>query len=900
MVDTIFGRSFTDVLPSRSLVAAFGSVGRSDESEAMWLFWGTACVVVTLWFFVRRVFGFGATRSRTGGFRTTAGTFVVGAAASDFIWQRPSAGVLKSLEPESLLLRYKEVIAAILPEQYIAPDGLLRLPGGGSEPVRIEVREDEAGPEAARSSRGAIAWMTGVIDRPLRHRLATHRELFSADIYTDIVAFVDRTFPAEKSVLALRVLDDACLVHEVFHDIQALLYDHHPDVREKLDQATLSRRAEIINLYNVRSPDGKGFFWPGPLDAIRWLTTYRPDDLFPQTYVASPYGASYTDLVEKFGWPTAFRIRTPVDEARIDCGHLEIIPTLLVGFIWGDNRVIPVLKAIFADAGFNVDFDERFVRSVHALPPRRRDAAVPSAPVVPSQAAVEQPGSYYCLFRDDDRFPSLPAIGDEPQRGVTDGWNCAQCGQPAEHVGITNCMRVFGLVLEFSWAERPVAVDAFMCQRCSPPTQTHFPLRLSDPTVADLIEAGLGAQRSGDFDRADLSLRRAVNARPADPRARTLLGKVFLDRMRLCRMLGGEESKPGSETMTRFMRHALATFETALECGSPCDVTAPLAIAQIRHDLGDFAAARTALLQARGLPQNAEESQCAATLQAELDADAEREAAEPRVIEGLQRQYRELLAAVMPAEYLTPDGLLRLPTGGSREVVMSLARPQWAGGSYRGLAALLFAARLKELTEPVDPDDLRTILDNVTREHGGTPLITIPFHAAAAEQRRLCARESFRDIQTHLYEHHPAVFAALNAAVEARRDRIAAIDTASATDRPPAWAPDGLSLVQLFPESLDSSTGYAFCFGKEAVVPLLRKNKPYQGIADVARKAAMDRARLETIPQMLAAASAGDRKIAGLLGEIFAAAGLRTDFGSSSFVSAPAFGTDVPAAPGDA
>jgi len=79
-------------------------------------------------------------------------------------------------------------------------------------------------------------------------------------------------------------------------------------------------------------------------------------------------------------------------------------------------------------------------------------------------------------------------------------------------------------------------------------------------------------------------------------------------------------------------------------------------------------------------------------------------------------------------------------------------------------------------------------------------------------------------------------------------------------------------------------------------VPLLQKSKPYLPMLDVARKAAMDRARLETIPQMLAAASAGDRKIAGLLGEIFAAAGLRTDFGSSSFVSAPSFGTEVPAA----
>jgi tetratricopeptide (TPR) repeat protein len=823
-----------------------------------------------------------------------------GSAESPFFWQRPSAGVLESVDPESLLLRYTEVIAALVPEQYIASDGLLRLPGGGSEPVRIEVREDEAEPGVARSSRVALAWMTGVVDRPLRHRLASHRELFAADLYADIVASVERVFPAEKSVLALRVLDDACLVHEVFHDIQALLYDHHPDVREKLDQATLSRRAEIIKLYDLRSPDGRMFFWPGPLDSIRWLTTYRPEHLFPQTYVASPYGESYTDLVERFGWPTAFRIRTPVDEARIDCGHLEIIPTLLVGFIWGDNRVIPVLKAIFADVGFNIDFDERFARSVHALPPRRRDAAAASPPVVPPQEAVERPESYFCVFSGDERFPSLPAIADEPQRGVPDGWNCAQCGQPADHVGITNCRGVFGFNFEFSWEERPVAVDAFMCQRCAPPTQTSCPLRLSDPTIEDLIEAGLRAQRSGDFDRADLSLRRAVNARPADPRARTLLGKVFLDRIRLCRMLGAEESKPGSETMTRYMRHALATLETAVECGPPSDITVPLAIAQFHHDLGDFAAARTALGQARNLPQNPEESQCAAALQAELDADAEREAAEPRVIEGLQRQYRELLAALMPAEYLTPAGLLRLPSGGSREVVMSLARPQGAGSSYRGLAALLFSARVKELTEPVDPADMRTILDNVTREHGGPPHITIPFHACAVEQRRLCARESFRDIQAHLCEHHPGLFAALNAAVAARRDRIAAIDTASAADRPPAWAPDGLSLVQLFPESLDSSTGYAFCFEKEAVLPLLRNKKPYKGMVDVGRKAAMDRARLETIPQMLAAASAGDRKIAGLLGEIFAAAGLRTDFGSSSFVAGPAFGAELPADSGNA
>lgn len=814
---------------------------------------------------------------------------------SPFIWQRPSAGVLESVDPESLLLRYKEVIAALVPEHYIAPDGLLRLPAGGSEPVKVEIREDAFETGATRSSRVAVAWLTGVIDRPLRHRLAKHRDLFNADLYADIVAFVDRRFPAEKSALVLRVPDDAYLVHEVFHDIQALLYDHHPEIQENLDRVTLSRAAEITKLYDLRSPDGKGFILPWSLDSIRWLSSYRPEDLFPQTYIASPYGASYTDLVERFGWPTAFKIRTPVDEARIDCGHLEIIPTLLAGFICGDDRVVPVLKAIFADIGFNVDFDERFSRSRHALPPRRRDAVATASPVAAPQEAVELPGSFFCAFTGDERFPSLPAIGGEPQRGVPDGWNCAECGQPADYIGITNWRRVFGFDLEGSWEERPVAIDAFMCPRCKPLTQTHCPLRLSDPTVEHLIKTGLGAQRSGDFDRADFSLRRAVNARPADPRARTLLGNVFLDRIRLCRMLGGDESRPGSSTMTRYARHAVATLETALECDSPSDVAVPLAIAQLRHDLGDFAAARTALAQARDLPQNAEESQCVAALQVELNTDAEREAAEHRVIEGLHRQYRELLAAIMPPENLTPDGLLRLPTGGSREVVMSLARPVGASSSYRGLGKLLFARRLKDLVEPVDPDDLRTILDNVTREYGGQPHITIPFHSGPAEQRRLCARESFRDIQAHLCEHNPELFATLNAAIEARRDRIAAIDSTSAANRPPVWAPDGLSLAQLFPESLDTSTGYRGCFQNESLLPLILKKKPYLPMLEVARKAAMDRARLETIPQMLAAASAGDRTIVGLLCEIFAAAGLRTDFDSSSFVSGLPSVTELPA-----
>ena len=134
-----------------------------------------------------------------------------------------------------------------------------------------------------------------------------------------------------------------------------------------------------------------------------------------------------------------------------------------------------------------------------------------------------------------------------------------------------------------------------------------------------------------------------------------------------------------------------------------------------------------------------------------------------------------------------------------------------------------------------------------------------------------------------------------NAAIEARRDRIAAIDSTSAANRPPVWAPDGLSLAQLFPESLDTSTGYRGCFQNEALLPLILKKKPYLPMLEVARKAAMDRARLETIPQMLAAASAGDRTIVGLLCEIFAAAGLRTDFDSSSFVSGLPSVTELPA-----
>ena len=98
--------------PLPELLTLFAALSRNDDATSF-LVIGVGILLVT-WLCLK---GLGRTSTR----RATSGSI-----ESPFIWQRPSAGVLESVDPESLLLRYKEVIAALVPEHYIAPDGLLR------------------------------------------------------------------------------------------------------------------------------------------------------------------------------------------------------------------------------------------------------------------------------------------------------------------------------------------------------------------------------------------------------------------------------------------------------------------------------------------------------------------------------------------------------------------------------------------------------------------------------------------------------------------------------------------------------------------------------------------------------------------------------------------------------
>lgn len=452
--------------------------------------------------------------------------------------QRFTAGHAVPVTPETLLLRYKEILAAILPPYHLAADGLMRLPSGGSEPVTVE--HVLQAPMRAADGRRVEARVDFIGDRPLRHRLRTWSAGRPEPLVRSIGDFLEREFPRRTSHLVLHTPDDGILAHEVFHDIQAYLYDHHPQVQERLDEAVRSREEEIRALYAAALTDVRQVF------ERRWRASYGVDELFTPIRSRSPYYGRFRRVAEEFGWPTLFAIQEPVHLAEIDAARDEIIPTLLLAYVWNDDRVIPILREVFAAAGLNADFDERLRESFYALRPLpvfadAPTAAPPSAGGDDGSTAVEVPR---CIVMTPltAAFPSLPTGDAKPRETPAGGTVCPRCGATTVHCVVTNWSSD-GLS-SGSWNARPVAIDVLACPADgfgesdgghAPP---RFPLRLSVATTARLRAEAESLARGGEFDDAEMALRRLVNADPAGVADRIALAHVLLDRLKLAR-LGG-------------------------------------------------------------------------------------------------------------------------------------------------------------------------------------------------------------------------------------------------------------------------------------------------------------------------------------------------------------------------
>lgn len=431
---------------------------------------------------------------------------------------------------EELLGRYKEILAAILPPRYLADDGLLRLPSGKGDRVQIEWK-----PEHASADDSNAGYVAHIMDRPLMYRVRQCQDDLGAENVAAIQSFVADRYKGEMtSRIVLHQGDESTFVHEVFHDIQAYFYDHHVEVHEALAKAVQDKKAEIAALYDEikRMPrNGAVIMF---MAAHRWMFSYLPSQLFPLHQADSPYAHVYLPVVERFGWPTLFKIHTPIYLATLDLAHQEVIPTLLSGVMCGDSRVDPILRGIFRRAGLNEDFAERLRTPPTGTSLPDMDQSSRGTPQAPSDPAVETPVES-AMVQDGSPYPSLPNPEDTPRHRVRDTWVCPECSCPGLHIVITNNL---GLAfINKDWNTRPVEVDVVACPRHWQSAAV-FPLLLEDATVASLTNRGSLLARCGYFDAAEGHLRRALNARPASVEIRVWLANLILDRMKLARLLG--------------------------------------------------------------------------------------------------------------------------------------------------------------------------------------------------------------------------------------------------------------------------------------------------------------------------------------------------------------------------
>lgn len=538
--------------------------------------------------------------------------------------QRFTAGHAVAVTPETLLRRYKEILAAILPPYHLAADGLMRLPSGGSVPVTVE--HDPHASMRAADGRRVEARVHFIGDRPLRHRLRAWSAGRPGPLVRSIGDFLDREFPQRPSRIVLHTPDDGILAHEVFHDVQAHLYDHHPQVQERLDEAVRDREQEIRALYAAPLTDVRQLF------SRRWTASYGVDELFTQIRSRSPYYGRFRRVAEEFGWPTLFAIQEPVHLAEIDAARDEIIPTLLLAYVWNDDRVIPILREVFGAAGLNTDFDERLRDSVSALRPLPvfadpPTAAPPSAAGDAGSTDVEVPR---CIVMTTftAAFPSLPTGDAEPRETPADGATCPRCGATTVHCVVTNWSSD-GLSSR-SWNSRPVAIDVLACPAdgFGEPDAGHapprFPLKLSVTTIARLRAEAESLARGGEFDDAEMAMRRLVNADPTAVADRIALAHVLVDRLRLAR-LGGRTFPTSAMQEDRDVATIRAQVDEVLRSVvvlQPAPTSeVRFAAARFAREIGDLVAAHEAAADAMRTASPALAETIARFIDSELSAE---------------------------------------------------------------------------------------------------------------------------------------------------------------------------------------------------------------------------------------------------------------------------------------
>jgi hypothetical protein len=276
-----------------------------------------------------------------------------------------ATAVVDNPPDDPALIQYKEILRSILPPEFLSPEGFLRTATGTSQQISIQHSSVKSVFSMAISlltrdtpdlSIPAAAYYGPLAYRVLLHRLTRSRkqiELWEFQTLHDFATQQIGSWGPKDIIDIRRARHRGVLAHETFHDIQAYLYENHPDVIEKLQSASYARRSAIEQWYN--DPANKQYSGPD---------SYRLEHFFPTRETASPYGTSclheWLDVLSQSAraaatFPSIAAIKV-VDDAHQDLGRNELIPTLVSAATEGSAAATAILAGIFEEAGLNKDF----------------------------------------------------------------------------------------------------------------------------------------------------------------------------------------------------------------------------------------------------------------------------------------------------------------------------------------------------------------------------------------------------------------------------------------------------------------------------------------------------------------------------------------------------------------
>ena len=250
------------------------------------------------------------------------------------------------VKQDELLSKYKDVIASIMPQEYLSKDGLLRLPSGEGKQIQFAPASEFS--------------YTGFADDVIKNRLEKVQDKFDPQDYKEMISNIDQIYGGEATIKYSDSQDrggmSSGFPHEVFHDIQSYLTQYYPDKLSTLQSAVLKRKEEIVKLHQTGS-------WSEGRYPVDDLFLGLGEDDYGQM---GSYPGYFVNEVSSFlskkgssGAPLK-AARTAVKDAQFDLGRMETIPQLLSAIGEGDNRARSLLGAIFAEAGLSKDFSEKF------------------------------------------------------------------------------------------------------------------------------------------------------------------------------------------------------------------------------------------------------------------------------------------------------------------------------------------------------------------------------------------------------------------------------------------------------------------------------------------------------------------------------------------------------------